>query len=107
MDRTPEPQNLHAILFVVLTARRFLVRGRVQGVGFRFFARELAELEGVHGWVRNLPDGSVEVLVEGDREAVERVERRVRRGPPAARVDAVETHEAEPSGRATGFSVKS
>lgn len=91
----------------MLTARRFLVRGRVQGVGFRFFAQELAELEGVHGWVRNLPDGRVEMLVEGDREAVERIERRIRRGPPAARVDEVEAHEADPSGRATGFSVQS
>ena len=79
----------------------------MQGVGFRFFAREAAEVDGVHGWVRNLPDGCVEIQIEGDREAVERVERRIRRGPPAARVDDVVTEDVDPSGRATGFSVRS
>jgi acylphosphatase len=91
----------------VLVARRFVVSGRVQGVGFRFFAREEAELEGVHGWVKNLPDGRVEILAEGDREAVDRLERRIRRGPPAARVDDVATDEMAPSGRTPGFAVKS
>ncbi len=68
-------------------ARRFLIRGRVQGVGFRYFADSVAAREGLHGWVRNLPDGGVEARVEGDAEAVERFERAVRHGPPAARVD--------------------
>jgi acylphosphatase len=90
----------------VLIARRFVVSGRVQGVGFRFFACEVAELEGVRGWVRNLPDGRVEILAEGDREAVERMERRIRRGPPAARVDDVATDDVAPSGRALGFDVR-
>ena len=55
----------------MLIARRFVLSGRVQGVGFRFFVVEAAEVEGVQGWVRNLPDGSVEAAFEGDPEAVE------------------------------------
>jgi acylphosphatase len=89
----------------MLVARRFLVSGRVQGVGFRFFAREAAQLEGLNGWVRNLPDGRVELHVEGEREAVDRLERRIRRGPPASRVDHVDVDDTAPSERATGFRV--
>ena len=90
----------------MLTARRFVVSGRVQGVGFRFFIVEAAELEGVQGWVRNLPDGSVEAFVEGDRDAVIRMERKIRRGPPAARVERVDMHDDVPTGRADGFRVR-
>ena len=49
------------------TARRYLISGRVQGVGFRFFAESAAMREGLHGWVRNLPDGRVEIAAEGER----------------------------------------
>jgi acylphosphatase len=90
----------------MLIARRFLVSGHVQGVGFRFHVFEAARLENVQGWVRNLPDGGVEALVEGDREAVSRVERRIRRGPPSARVENVEVFDDVPSGRLDGFSVR-
>ena len=55
-------------------ARRLLIGGRVQGVGFRWFAKDAAAREGVCGYVRNLPDGRVEAFVEGDAEAVTRVE---------------------------------
>ena len=61
-------------------ARRYVITGRVQGVGFRYFTQDAALREGVTGWVRNLPDGRVEALVEGDAEAVTRVERAVRSG---------------------------
>ena len=67
----------------MIVARRFLIGGRVQGVGFRMFAEARAAVEGVHGYVRNLPDGRVEALVEGDEESVDRVELALRRGPPA------------------------
>jgi acylphosphatase len=87
-------------------ARRYLVSGRVQGVGYRFFAHDAASVEGVSGWVANLPDGRVEVWIEGDGEAVERVDRRIRRGPPGARVADVETREETPSGRYTGFDIR-
>ena len=88
-------------------ARRFLISGRVQGVGFRYFAKDVAQSEGVTGWVRNLPDGRVEALVEGEAEAVTRVERALWQGPGGARVTAVAADEDEPpSGAHHGFSIK-
>jgi acylphosphatase len=87
-------------------ARRYLVSGRVQGVGFRFFTEAVAAREGLHGWVRNLPDGRVEAAAEGDAGAVERFERAIRHGPPGARVDAVEVDEDVPRGIASGFSIR-
>jgi acylphosphatase len=86
-------------------ARRLIVSGRVQGVGFRWFAQEAALRDGVTGWVRNLPDGRVEAHVEGEAEAVTRVERALRQGPPGARVDEVSVDVEEPSGRHKGFSI--
>ncbi|KSW12094.1 acylphosphatase [Pyrodictium occultum] len=71
-------------------ARAYLrIYGRVQGVFFRATMREVARRLGVTGWVRNMPDGSVEAVVEGPREAVEEVIRWAHRGPPAARVERV------------------
>jgi acylphosphatase len=87
----------------MIVARQLILSGRVQRVGFRWFAVEAAEREGVNGWVANTPDGRVEIYVEGDAEAVERFERSVRRGPIAARVDEVETTVRTPTGRPTGF----
>jgi acylphosphatase len=90
----------------MLVARRVLVSGRVQGVGFRFFVEARAAAEGIHGWVRNLADGRVEALLEGDAESVDRVESALRRGPSAAQVEDVIVELVAPSGRATGFSVR-
>ena len=90
----------------MVIARRFVVSGRVQGVGFRYFVSDRAGLEGIHGYVRNLADGRVEAIVEGDEEAVERLERAIRRGPPTARVDAVDVEPLVPEGRPTGFAVR-
>ena len=90
---------------VLLTARRFTVHGRVQGVGFRFFTRERAALEGLAGWVKNVPDGTVEAEVEGDREAVDRFERALRHGPAGSRVDSVEALDVTPEQR-RGFEVR-
>ena len=64
-----------------------VVRGRVQGVGFRYFARQRAEVYGVSGFVRNLPDGSVELHAEGAAEAMRTFEADLRRGPSFGRVD--------------------
>jgi acylphosphatase len=89
----------------VRVARRFVITGRVQGVGFRYFAESAAMREGLHGWVRNRPDGAVEAQTEGDAEAVERFERALRHGPPAARVDDVQVDALTPTGRDTGFFV--
>jgi acylphosphatase len=87
-------------------ARHFLISGRVQGVGFRFFAEDAASREGVHGWVRNLPDGRVEAAAEGEAEAIERFARALRQGPRGARVDEVEVDDRVPSGRESGFSIR-
>ena len=87
-------------------ARRYLISGRVQAVGFRYFTESAAAREGVHGWVRNLPDGRVEASAEGESEAVERFERALRHGPPGARVEHVEVDDTVPDARDTGFVVK-
>ncbi len=89
----------------MLVGRRFIVRGRVQRVGFRFFVEDAAQREGIQGYVRNQHDGSVEVVAEGDADAMQRFEMAVRRGPAGARVDAVETVVVEPSSRFAGFRV--
>jgi acylphosphatase len=77
-------------------ARTFLVRGRVQGVGFRWFVEREAHTLGVAGWVRNNFDGSVEVLAMGSRDQLSSLRSRLREGPRAARVDDVEEFEAQP-----------
>lgn len=79
-------------------ARRLTVHGRVQGVFFRASTRERARERGVSGWVRNRPDGSVEMWLEGDDEGVEEVTSWARGGPRAARVERVEVEEVEPEG---------
>ena len=86
-------------------ARRLLISGRVQGVGFRWFAQDTAAREGVTGWVRNLPDGRVEAHVEGEADSVERVERALQRGPAGARVEQVHVETEEPGGVYRDFSI--
>jgi acylphosphatase len=76
-----------------LEARRFVVRGRVQGVGYRWFVEREAHILGIAGWVRNNADGSVEVLAQGTRDQLSGLRSRLREGPRAARVDAVEESE--------------
>jgi acylphosphatase len=71
--------------------RHLWISGRVQGVAFRAYARQAAMQLGVAGWVRNLGDGRVEVVAEGEPAAVDDFERWARRGPPAARVARVDT----------------
>jgi acylphosphatase len=73
-----------------VTACRFLVRGRVQGVGYRYFVLHEAQTLGVSGFARNLPDGSVEVVAEGEDPALLQLEERLRQGPSFAKVAAVE-----------------
>ena len=87
-------------------ARRFVISGRVQNVGFRYFTQNAAVREGVAGWAQNLPDGRVEVFVEGDEDAVTRVERAIRSGPPGARVDNVYVQDDEAAGTLKGFLIK-
>jgi len=77
-------------------ARRFVVRGRVQGVGFRWFVEREAHTLGIAGWVRNNADGSVEVLAMGTRDQLAGLHSRLQQGPRAARVDNVEESESRP-----------
>ena len=72
------------------------MRGHVQGVFFRETTRRHAQSHGVAGWVRNQPDGTVEAVFEGEREAVERLVAFVREGPRGARVDWVDVVGEEP-----------
>jgi acylphosphatase len=74
------------------------VSGDVQGVFFRAEARERARQRGLAGWVRNLPDGRVEAVFEGPRDAVEAMAAWCREGPPGARVTEVEIAEEQPEG---------
>lgn len=89
----------------MLAARHYVIKGRVQGVGYRLFVEDAARREGVCGYVRNRHDGSVEVVSEGDLETLLRFERALRRGPTGARIDEVETMEIAPTNRFTSFSV--
>lgn len=84
-----------------ITARHVFVRGRVQGVGFRYHTQNAAEVRSVTGWVRNLYDGRVEVWAEGTPEQVESMVEWLRRGPSHARVDHVDVLSESPRGHAT------
>ncbi len=81
------------------------VRGRVQGVGFRFFVLEQANTLGLFGWVRNLPDRRVEVVAEGERAILEQLLTELRRGPRGAYVDRVDVEWMEPTGEFEAFRI--
>ncbi len=91
----------------MIVGRRYLVRGRVQRVGYRMFVEDTARREGLRGYVRNQHDGSVEILAEGDDESMLRFEQAIRRGPIGARIDEVDTTDVGASGRYHTFSVTS
>jgi acylphosphatase len=86
-------------------ARHLIISGRVQGVGFRYYTMDAAHREGVTGYVCNRPDGRVEAYVEGEAEAVTRVERAIRRGPPGSRIEEVEADAVEPTGAFKTFQI--
>jgi len=89
-----------------MMARRFIVRGRVQGVGFRYFAIQAAERAGVSGTVRNLPNGTVEAIAEGMPDAVNDFRSQLEHGPSYARVSSVDEFDWPLTGRYTGFKVE-
>lgn len=86
-------------------AQRVRVTGRVQGVFFRAWTEQQARELKVRGWVRNASDGSVEAQLEGEAEAVRALVERLRRGPPSARVESVESEECGAEGF-QGFEVR-
>jgi acylphosphatase len=79
-----------------MRARRVVIRGRVQGVGYRDWMVHEATRLGVQGWVRNRPDGTVEALVDGEDAAVQALLSACRRGPMLARVDEIVEDFADP-----------
>jgi acylphosphatase len=85
---------------------RLRIEGRVQGVFFRASAAEMATQLGVTGWVRNLPDGSVEVLAEGDKKALDALTAWCRQGPPHARVARVQLQSEEFKDEFRNFNVR-
>jgi acylphosphatase len=87
-------------------AVRGTVEGRVQGVGFRWSTVRQAQRLGVAGWVRNLIDGRVEVLVQGSEAAVAAMRRFLETGPPASRVVAADLRDVDPDPELTGFSIR-
>ena len=88
-----------------MVRRRLVIHGRVQGVFFRDTLRRLADRADVAGWARNTEDGTVEAVLEGEREAVERLVAFAGRGPEGARVDRVDVSQEEPEGLG-GFSIR-
>jgi acylphosphatase len=95
---SPDPDSEGEVPAMVLpiVRRRVVVSGEVQGVFFRDSCRAEAVANGVNGWVRNLPDGTVEAVFEGSPETVDRLVRWARQGPPRARVSAVAVAEEVP-----------
>ena len=86
-----------------MVAWRVIVRGHVQGVGYRYAMIEAARTLRISGWVRNRRDGTVEALVQGEAEAIEHLLAWCRSGPPSARVTAVATVPAAPDHAIDGF----
>ena len=82
-----------------------IIRGRVQGVFFRVETRKAARGYGVAGWVRNLPDGSVEAVFEGTRQQVEQVLEWCRKGPPLGRVDKIDVKWKSAAGEFNDFNI--
>ena len=88
-----------------MPAYRYIVQGRVQGVGYRYFVRRQAETLGVTGYARNRPDGTVEVVAEGDESSLRDFEERLRSGPDFASVSGVDRAPIEERGD-QGFSIR-
>jgi len=80
-----------------------VVHGDVQGVGFRYYVQRKARQLGLHGWVRNNDDGTVELVAEGGRDELEQLKRALQEGPRMARVDRVETQWSNGTGKLHGF----
>lgn len=86
-------------------ARRYLISGLVQGVGFRYFALKRAQEREVFGFVQNLPDGRVEIVAEGDDESLESFKKDLQIGPRFSKVSTVEESPLEPTGHYTAFMI--
>jgi acylphosphatase len=88
-----------------MLTKRFIVKGRVQGVGFRWFVERETGMLGLAGWVRNNDDGTVEVLASGNDEQLQSLRSKLKQGPRAARVDTVDEQPAEAPRDIKSFSI--
>ena len=86
--------------------RKYVISGKVQGVGYRYFALRVARELKLAGWVKNLPDGRVEALASGPVARLKRFDAELRIGPPHAEVRAVEVAEAAADGKLEGFHIR-
>ena len=89
-----------------MTAKRYIVRGRVQGVGFRWFVEREANALGVTGWVRNNEDSTVELVAQGSDVQLSALQAKLKQGPRASRVDAVDESAVEPDANAKIFRIE-
>ena len=90
----------------MLRAKQYLIRGRVQGVGYRYFALEAAERHQIRGYVRNLPGGEVEVHAVGEELALESFKQELERGPRMARVTNIVEYDLPVSGSLSSFLIR-
>jgi acylphosphatase len=97
--------NLQLVHLLDMAARRFIVKGRVQGVGFRYFTVEAARRAGVTGTVRNLRDGSVEAIAEGSPAGLAAFRLELAKGPSFSRVTSVDEQEIQPTNHYTDFDI--
>lgn len=88
-----------------MIARRFYITGEVQGVGYRYFAQRSAARHQIRGYVKNLPDGRVEILAEAGEKAVNEFRHDLAAGPAAGRVTGIEELVVEPGGRYSSFRI--
>jgi len=87
-------------------AKKYVIAGRVQGVGFRFFAERVANQLGICGYVKNLWDGNVEVYAIGDPESLEELKRHLAEGPRSARVTSIEESDEPVDKRCNRFGIE-
>jgi acylphosphatase len=106
IERSPRSPRHQIIGPPDMLARRYIIHGRVQGVGFRYFVSSEAQKLGIAGWVRNNMNGTVEALAAGSREQLARFHESLCRGPRAARVENVEVFPAEAEGLTGTFRIE-
>jgi acylphosphatase len=90
----------------MVQARSYRIRGRVQGVGYRYFTQQIALALGVRGWVRNLPNGDVEAHGEAQNDVLVRFRAELERGPSFSQVSEVIEEDAPANGRVTSFEIR-
>jgi acylphosphatase len=90
----------------MVQARSYRIRGRVQGVGYRYFTQQIALRLGVRGWVRNSPNGDVEAHAEAESDVLDRFRAELERGPSFSRVTEVIEEDASTDGRVTSFNIR-